>query len=116
MVDHRAQVYVDGFKGLMQMGQLGRLPVEEADTMISAVSETAPETAKLMRREFETARFGEVFAFAAAEGARAVRGRQDRDDEATARRCGMTVAELDRVRAGGHDREVVEARAAMYRR
>lgn len=114
-MDPTARTYVRGFDGMTRMGQLGRLRPDLAHRMAMHVAKDAPETAATMTRMFDDARWDMLVSVAAEDARVANLSRQDSERNALAARSGMTRAEIDRVMAGGYDREIVEARAALYR-
>ena len=114
-MDSTARTYVKGFDGMARTGQLGRLRPDLAHRMAAHVAKDAPETAAAMTHMFDDARWDMLVSVAAEDARIANLSRQDSERNALSRRSGMTRAEIDRVMAGGCDREIVEARAALYR-
>lgn len=114
-LDQTARTYVRGFDGLSRMGQLGRLSPDLAVRMAKHVAKDAPDTAMEMTRRFDDARWDLLMDVSSDIVRVADLRRRDVERDRLARRAGMTRAEIDRVAAGGHDRAIVEARAALYR-
>ena len=114
-LEKEAQAYVEGFDAWTRLGRLGQVPFDRARRMARVVSQVSrPVADEMIRRHTDAAQ--DFLLAGAVETTMAHRQSENADRaRALSQRTGMTVSELQRIRAGGHDREIVEARAALYR-